>query len=316
MKNLITLVLCFLMIFLVYLNQDYLVESFTKYITNTDAVLPEEISIYQKDYSLSFVSSTENFTPYSYQDLMDILYTAINNGYDKFTFYCPDEYSSCKSDIEEISNDVSSLTHLNNFVHPYNSFTSIVMSISDLGEINVTITYLYTENEIDEINLRVQEIIDELITDDLNDEDKILLIHDYIINNAQYDISVNKNEESGYSSSTAYGALFEGYAICNGYTDLMAIFLNELDIKNIKIATTPEEISYSTTGHIWNAVYLNDTWLHLDLTWDDPVSEDGEDYLFYSYFLITSEDLYEKDNSKDVIYEEHNFNKVVYYEVS
>lgn len=74
------------------------------------------------------------------------------------------------------------------------------------------------------------------------------------------------------------------YATCNGYTDLMAIFLTKIGFNNFKVATTPDEISYSTTGHIWNAVYLNDEWLHIDLTWDDPVSSDGKDYLFHTYF--------------------------------
>lgn len=316
MKKFITLILCIITIGIVYINQDFLVENFKNYIISTDAILPEESSIYEKNYALSFVSSTNDFSPLSYQDILNIFYTAIDKGYDQFTFYCPDEYDLCESDVEAISNDVTTLTHINNFVHPFNSFTTIAVSISELGEINVSIDYLYNEEEIIKINEKISNIIDELIVESDSDEDKILKIHDYIINNAQYDISFNKNEESEYSSSTAYGTLFEGYAICNGYTDLMAIFLNELDIVNIKIATTSEEISYSNTGHIWNAVYLNDSWLHLDLTWDDPVSDDGQDYLFYSYFLLTTEELYEKDNSGDVVYEEHNFNKIVYYEVS
>lgn len=315
MRNITIYGVCFIVVFAIYLYQEFLVNEFTSYISSTEAILPNTISTYEKDYSLSFASNTNNFTPYSYQDVIDIIYTSINRRYDKFTFYCPDEYTLCEKDIAEISNDVSSLTHLNNFVHPYNSFTTIKMSISDLGEINVDLEYLYDDLTIIEIDTRVNELIIELTNDNMDDEEKILTLHDYIIEHSKYDISVNKNEDSGYSSSTAYGALFEGYAICNGYTDLMAIFLNELDIINIKIATTPDEISYSTTGHIWNAVYLNGEWLHLDLTWDDPVSEDGQDYLFHSYFLITSDELHEKDNTGDVVYEEHKFSKVVYYEV-
>ncbi len=315
MKNFITLVICILIILGIYINKEYLSNSFLSFITNNEPVLPEKISKYEKDYSLSFAKSTDSFVPLSNQDLLNILYTSINRGYENFTFYCPDEYKTCKSDIESLSKDVKSLTHLNNFVHPFNSFTNITMTISELGEIHVNVNYLYKNFEKNKIDEKVSEIINEVIKDNMSDEDKILTIHDYIINNTKYDVSINNNEKSKYNSSTAYGTLFEGYAICNGYTDLMAIFLNKFNIKNVKVSTTPDEISYSTTGHIWNAVYLNNEWKHIDLTWDDPVSEDGKDYLYHNYFLINTEKLHEQDNNGDEKYEEHNFNTYIYFEL-
>ena len=56
--------------------------------------------------------------------------------------------------------------------------------------------------------------------------DQIKTMHDYIINHTKYDVDRNENGESKYLSYLAYGPLFEGYATCNGYTDLMAIFLS------------------------------------------------------------------------------------------
>ena len=91
----------------------------------------------------------------------------------------------------------------------------------------------------------------------------------------------------------------------------MAIFLNKFGIKNYKIATTPE--NENSTGHIWNAVYINDKWLHLDITWDDPVAESGKDYLLHKYFLVTNEELQKADEGK-VVVTEHNFLKNIYSE--
>ena len=145
----------------------------------------------------------------------------------------------------------------------------------------------------------------------MSDNEKIKTIHDYIIKNAKYDVERNLTGNSNYKSYNAYGPLFEGYATCNGYTDLMAIFLNKMGYDNYKIATTPEEISYSATGHIWNAVKVDGKWLHLDLTWDDPVSNDGKDYLFHVYFLKTTEELRKVDKGETVI-EDHNFNSLYY----
>ena len=213
--------------------------------------------------------------------------------------------------ITNITNDQEILTHLNNFVNPYNSFSNIKTIISESGEINLNVNYLYTQDKINEIEKKVNEIIKNNITNEMDDYEKIKVIHDYLINNSKYDVKRNNEKTSKYDSYTAYGPLIEGYATCNGYTDAMAIFLNRLGYKNFKIATTPD--NENLTGHIWNAVYINNRWLHLDVTWDDPVSENGQDYLLHKYFLITDEELKKADEGK-VVVTEHNYLKNIYSE--
>lgn len=272
---------------------------------------PSDSFTKNKDYL--FVQRSNDFRPYSYQDLLNIYYTVINNGWREFTFYCPEEYKNCVSDATKISGDELILTHLNNYVHPFNSFTNIKSSINDNGEITLKVFYLYSEKRINEITEKVEEILNNLNVNDLEDYDKIKTVHDYIINNVKYDVDRNEVNDSKYESYNAYGPLFQGYATCNGYTDLMAIFLTKMGFDNYKIATTKDEISYSNTGHIWNAVKVNDEWLHLDLTWDDPVSDDKKDYLFHTYFLVSTEAMMEADKGETVI-EEHNFNRLYYLE--
>lgn len=273
----------------------------------------KEVNKYSKDGLYLYVEKTDNYVPYSFQDLLNIYYSVINNGWDQFTFYCPKEYKNCIKDVSQISGDELILTHLNNYVHPFNSFTNVKSSISDSGEITLKVFYLYDSEKIKEIDKKTDELLESLIKDNMNDTKKIKTIHDYIINNTKYDVERNLTGNSIYESFNAYGPLFQGYATCNGYTDLMAIFLTKMGFDNYKIATTPDEISYSATGHIWNAVKVNDEWLHLDLTWDDPVSNDGKDYLFHTYFLKTTEEVKDADDGETVI-EEHNFNSLYYLE--
>ena len=137
--------------------------------------------------------------------------------------------------------------------------------------------------------------------EDLDDVDKIMKVHDYIINNTRYDIERNETGTSQYRSNNAYGTLFEGYAICGGYADTMAIFLTKMGFKNFKIASTT---------HVWNAVFIDGKWLHLDLTWDDPVDDTGNDYLYHKYFLVSTETLKDEDGN----YAEHNFDQSIYLE--
>mgnify|MGYP001092294894 FL=1 len=130
-------------------------------------------------------------------------------------------------------------------------------------------------------------------------ETKIKTIHDYIINNTKYDIDKANNGKSNYDSSRATGVLFEGYGICSGYTDVMAIFLNKIGVDNFKV---------SSDTHIWNAINYNNNWYHIDATWDDPVSQSGVDSLSHDYFVINTQQL----KNLDVNNTDHNFDNKYY----
>lgn len=313
MKKFLIPILCILVISIVLLNSNKISYYITTSLERNPRVLLEPANNYQKDEDYLFVQRTKDFIPLSYNDLLNIYYTVTNNGYETFTFYCPSEYKNCTKDVETISNDPETLSYINNFVHPYNSFSNIQTSISESGEITININYLYNKDEIKVISKKVDEIIDEVIKDDMSDYDKIKTIHDYIINNTKYDVERNNDENSKYISYKANGPLIEGYATCSGYTDAMALFLEEFGIKNYKIAT--ELMQEDISGHVWNAVYLDGKWLHLDLTWDDPVSDDGKDYLQHKYFLITTDEL-KKVDSGTVEVKEHLFNKRIYPELN
>ena len=56
---------------------------------------------------------------------------------------------------------------------------------------NVFIQYIYSEEQIKLINEKVDTLYNKLITSDMSNYDKILTIHDYIINNTKYDIERN-----------------------------------------------------------------------------------------------------------------------------
>ena len=314
LKKLFIPILCLFILLFVLLNANNWSNFLTNYTINDPEVYIPKANSYVKEEDFLFVQNIENFMPFSKGDLKNIYYTIVNNGWKEFTFYCPSEYVECLEDVKEISNDQDLLTHLNNYVHPYNGFSNVKTVISESGDITVSISYFYSDEQIKAINKKIDEIYKNIITNDMDTYTKILTIHDYIINNTKYDIERNNNGNSIYHSYIAYGPLLEGYATCNGYTDAMALFLEKMNIPNFKVAMTPEKNS-DTEGHVWNAVYLSNQWFHLDLTWDDPVSNDGTDYLQHKYFLITTSQLEEADTSGEVIVTEHQFKKNIYPEL-
>ena len=295
-KYLITIII----IVLVGINFDKITTIISEILESNPKIIISDPNSYYKDVNYSFVKLSKDYIPYSKQDIKDIFYSILNSGYDTFTFYCPSEYTSCLRDIAELSNDKNTLTNINNFVSPFNSFNNVKVIYSTTGEVNIEITKLYNEDEINSVKKRMEEIENEVYSEEMSDEDKILVIHDYIINHTKYD-ELRKDGNSPYKSNIAYGSLIEGYAVCGGYADAMALFLDSLGIPNFKI---------SSDSHVWNAIYINNKWLHLDLTWDDPVTLNSDvQTLTHKFYLIDTKTL------EDYHISDHEFDKTIYTEV-
>lgn len=303
MKRVLTIGAMLILIVVTLLNIDKISQKIVDFLDGNNKVIILASSEYKKDYNFLFVEESKDYVPYSYNDLLNIYFSFLNNGWDTFTFYCPNEYTNCLTDVKKISENNPLLTHINNYAHPYNSFDSLKTVFDESGEITLTVEKIYSNEDIKKINEKVDSILNELFKgeEDLDDVDKIMKVHDYIINNTRYDIERNETGTSQYRSNNAYGTLFEGYAICGGYADTMAIFLTKMGFKNFKIASTT---------HVWNAVFIDGKWLHLDLTWDDPVDDTGNDYLYHKYFLVSTETLKDEDGN----YAEHNFDQSIYLE--
>ncbi len=267
---------------------------------NKDVTLKES-NDYTRDYDFNFVKRTDDFTPNKYQDLLNIYYTVLNSGVEEFSFYCPDEYSSCIDDVDSLANNQKVLSTINNFVHPFNSFRHLETSYDDYGKVTLKIEHIYSNSDIKLIEAKVKEVESEIWNNSMSNEDKIKEAHNYIINNSKYDKDRSDNNIVRYKSDTAYGTLLEGYSLCGGYTDAMELFLEDMGVKSYKI---------SSENHVWNAVNLDNAWYHLDLTWDDPITTDGSDILEYNFFLITTSELNELEN------EQHNYDKNVYSELA
>ena len=234
----------------------------------------QENSYFMDDH-FDYVSNYEEAEIHSREELVDSIYYLINSGVNYSERYCARDYASCYQDMEEVSSDTNLLSILNNYVHPYNSFDSIVFNF-DERVIEIEIKHTYSKEEISQISSRVDEVIQKNINDNMTIKEKIKSIHDYIINHTEYDTLKTKDiHDTTYKSNTAYGVLFQGYGICSGYSDTMKLFLDKLDVINYKV---------SNDQHIWNLVYLNGKWLHLDLTCDDPVSD--KNITRDNYFMI------------------------------
>ena len=262
----------------------------------TPKVLVPEKNEYALDKDYLYVQKTDSFIPYNRQDIMNILYTIFDNGYTSFTFYCPKEYTSCEEDIDLIGNDQNIVTSIGNFVHPYNNFVNLKVVTDSFGKIDVEVTKMYSDDQISFVNSKVDELLNE-IDSNLSVEQKVRLIHDKIIERTEYDLK--GMEEYG----NAYKLFYDNKSKCSGYADALAIVLDKLNVPNYKVASDK---------HVWNGVYLNGKWHHIDLTWDDPITENKHlitEEVSHKFYMVDTNTLLLNDNT------EHNFDDKIYKEM-
>ncbi len=271
---------------IIFYHQDISHFIVKKFIYHDYAIEKINTNAYSLKRNFELVQITDDFIAKDKNHLLNIFYTILDSGKEEFYFYCDENYKECKEDVDSLipnNSDIDSiLSDINNFVHPYNSYKSI----------NITSNNQYLE-----------DIKKESITSTMNEKEKIKAFHDYIVNYTAYDFeranNMNSPEFDNSTSHTAYGLLETKKALCGGYSDIMSIFLNQLGIPNIRI---------SADNHVWNLLFLENKWYHLDVTWDDPVTNTGEQLLIYDYFLIPYETLLTTDPI------EHKFNADIYIE--
>ena len=294
MRDLLKLLPLVILFILVFIYREPITEYIVEKIIFSKEIYIEEPNQYALDYDFEYIKTTDDFIADNRQEILNIIYTSLNNGYDNFYFYC--HYEECQEDVSDITEPENLIT-ISNYIHPYNAYRRVYVSTNSFDKVEIRIEKSYTKDNINSINQKLDQIIKEIITDDMSDKEKITVFHNYIIDNTVYDsnyLETNLNDIDN-PSHKALGPLFFGKALCGGYADVMAIFLDRLNIPNYRI---------SSSDHIWNFVYLDNNWYHLDLTWDDPVTDSGVNMRLDTFLLITTEQL-ENLNTNYHIYDKN-----------
>lgn len=148
-----------------------------------------------------------------------------------------------------------------------------------------------------EINTETQKVING-INKDASDYEKVLYIHDYLVDNGTYDTEsadvVTKNEkidfpQNVHDSTTIYGCLVTRKVICSGYSAGFKYLADKLGLESIRVGGKTKDTGES---HQWNCVKVDGDYYYIDITWDDKLNKDptirSRDY---EYFLINEQEL-------------------------
>lgn len=114
---------------------------------------------------------------------------------------------------------------------------------------------------------------------------KELFIHDYIVNNCTYDFEVAE------SSSTPYSCLVESFSACEGYSKAVKLLCEMAGIECYTVSGDAVNYNGETEGHMWNIVKIDDEYYHLDVTWDDPITQDKGETLSHVFFNLNDREI-------------------------
>ena len=175
-----------------------------------------------------------------------------------------------------------------------------VSTTSYSGAARVTYTYYmnyYTTAEQEkQLTSAVTSALASLNLDGKTEAEKVVAIHNYICDHVDYDYD-GLSDSSNTVKYTAYGALCNGKAVCNGYAVLFYRMCKEAGL-SVRI------ISGTANGgsHAWNIVKVGDVYYAVDSTWD------GQDAQTLDQYLLKSEKDFSADHTRSAEYTTEEFN--------
>ncbi|ADD02622.1 MULTISPECIES: stalk domain-containing protein [Thermoanaerobacter] len=244
----------------------------------------------------------------SKKDLYLLIKNALENNEDEITFTLSNSfYNSVRSSgtVNDILNSISDIVDLVLAHHPEigyaNKWTISANSFNNvISKVSIKFEYIYPKDKLekmkDEVYIKAKEIISQIIKPDMSDIDKVKAIHDYIVKNTKYDYENLINNTIPPESYTAYGVLIKGVGVCQGYAAAFNLLAQLAGIDSLGVAGTGFNYSGSMP-HAWNMIRIDGKISYVDVTWDDPVPDQG-DNVRYDYFNVTEEQL-AKDHSWD-----------------
>lgn len=176
----------------------------------------------------------------------------------------------------------------------YSGMNVTIKGVLNSFVIEYKFTYYETKEQTEVVDKAITDILADLHIEEKQQDKKVKAIHDFIINNASFDETIQKN--------SVYDNLINGSSVCQGYAALFYKMCTEAGIPCRIITGTGKGVP-----HAWNIVKLGAYWYNVDLTWDDPISSDGKQRLLYNYFLKSNREF--GNHIRDLTYFDETFEK-------
>ncbi|MBP7187270.1 MAG: leucine-rich repeat protein [Ruminococcus sp.] len=141
-------------------------------------------------------------------------------------------------------------------------------NVDECGLVNKYVKYL------------VKKTVNEVVSDDMSDIEKIKAIHDKICHMVTYDTD-NVPDKKNHTDISVF---VNDSSVCEGYARAMNLMLHEAGFESSYV--------YSE-DHAWVIVKVGDHYFHVDPTWDDG------NVINYEWFMKTDDELKNKESHEE-----------------
>lgn len=215
-------------------------------------------------------------------------YNAIKSGVENFESEIRLGTGIDENELRMIFNSYRSDHPEHFWLNPVNTLFKTCTYNGGTSEYFIAPEYFFTKENLPAETEKINAAADELlkgITPSMPEFERERLLHDRLAKSITYDL----NEKYAH---TAYGALVNGRAVCDGYTQAFQYLLQRVGIQSFMVTGAG-----NGGNHAWNIVRIDGRYYNVDLTWDDQESD-----TFHAYFNLTDER----------IKEDHTFDTTVY----
>ncbi len=250
------------------------------------------IWIKYKVVELEAMIKTPNVRDYS------IYYNSLNYKqqllYDEITYSAED--ISEESEILTYSYDMEEFQEILSCIRAdrpdlfYVNFNQLVLYHSN-NKTKVGMVYHDTKDNIESMQTEYEQAVEtamQQVLPSMTDFEKEVAINDYILDNCSYAIG-----DGSPLASTAYGALVNGQAFCDGYAYAAKELLDRSYIESCIVYGTANDAE-----HVWNMVQIDGNYYHLDVMWNDADLGFDCNIRFHGYFNMSDSEIL-KDHSFD-----------------
>ena len=115
----------------------------------------------------------------------------------------------------------------------------------------------------------VARVLEEAVFPGMSQWQIALSVHDYLASHYAYDET--------YTYYTGYDLLVRKTAVCEGYALAYMDILKRAGLEAVRVSS-------EDMNHTWTLVKIGSDWYHVDVTWDDPISN-VQGRVVHTYFL-------------------------------
>lgn len=251
-----------------------------------------QLEEYSQTIYKAFETNKENMKTGTYQIELGSSFTSLlnqSNGQEQLGNYYQSAIEAYTYDNPDVFYLSPNKMYLNIETTTRGSNVTYHVYLNSGEEANYLIDEFSSKEQIDNAISEIEQVRNEILQNrKSNTYDNIKMVHDYLIENVEYDTTISKS-----NIYNIYGAMVNHEAVCEGYARSFKYLMDYLGIPCTLVIGKGTNSEGRTENHAWNYVQVDNNWYAIDTTWDDPVSATGwvSQSSKYRYFLKGSNDM-------------------------